>query len=270
MCRVLGTDPPGGPDSGTVQTRVLIPRASPLAEVNRALYTACVADSGKSQNVLAVITYPAPHGIEAETLCGGDIVAFGRGADCRVRFGYAPQPDKDVPRVAGHFVVMNNRVFIESSATVGHRALEVRTSDRTVQIPIGEGYSPRDMRFDVMVRGQTAPWKLGVTVRLPSKVSRDLEAADPPTAHYTLELSEFQRAVLDAYFFQPIRQGRVEPATHREAAGDLNYHPNTVREALYEIWTLMFEQGVPMPDISDKRVAVIEAARIHGMFTVES
>jgi hypothetical protein len=38
-----------------------------------------------------------------------------------------------------------------------------------------------------------------------------------------------------------------------------------VREILYEIWARMFAQQVPMPDVSDKRVAVVEATRVHGL-----
>jgi hypothetical protein len=95
------------------------------------------------------------------------------------------------------------------------------------------------------------------------------DTTDPPTSHYALDLTDLQRTVLDTYF-QPLRQGRIEPATHREVAVKLSYHPNTVREALYEIWTLMFQQGVPMPDISDKRVAVVEAARVHGILATGS
>jgi hypothetical protein len=233
------------------------------------LYNASVAKGGSTQEALAVVTYPAPHGIEAETLSEGDVVDFGRGAECPIRFGYAPQPDQDVPRIAGQFIVMNNRVFIESSAKIGHRALEVRTANRSVQIAIGEGYSPRDPKFEVLVRGAAAPWKLGVTVRSEAVLRASSDATDPPTAHYTLNLTHLQLAVLETYC-EPLRRGRIEPATHKEVASVLSYHPNTVREALYEIWTQMFEQGVPMPDISDKRMAVVEAARVHGILTPES
>jgi hypothetical protein len=223
-----------------------------------------VATSKSAAEALAVVSYPAPHGIEALTLREGDVVSFGRGVECRVRFGYAPQPDQDVPRVAGQFIVMNDRVFIKSSAMIGHRALEVHASDRTVHIPIGEGYSPRDTKFDVVVRGTTAPWQLNVTVRTRSDMRGRPDASDPPTSHYTLGLTDLQRAVLEAYS-EPLERGKSGPATHRDVATKLNYHPNTVREALYEIWTLMFEQGVPMPDISDKRIAVVVAAKVHGL-----
>lgn len=235
-----------------------------LVVQSRPLYNGSVANNGDTQGALAVVTYPAPHGIEAETLSEGDVVDFGRGAECPIRFGYAPQPDQDVPRIAGQFIVMNNRVFIESSAKIGHRALEVRTGSRVVQIAIGEGYSPNDPKFEVLVRGSAAPWKLSVTVRSEAVLRSDADAADPPTTHYALDLTRLQLAVLETYC-EPLRRGRIEPATHKEVAAALNYHPNHVREALYQIWTQMFEQGVPMPDISDKRMAVVEAARVHGI-----
>jgi hypothetical protein len=222
---------------------------------------------GEADGALAVVTYHAPHGMDARTLRQGDVVAFGRGAECDVRFGYAPRTDRSVPRVAGHIVVMNGRVFVESSPTVGHRAIEVRSPGRTVQIPIGEGYSPRERKFEVVVRGSPEPWPLAVTVRSDAVLQGRSDDTDPPTATYSLGLTELQQAVLGAYF-EPIRNGKLEPATHRTVAARLNYHPNTVREALYGIWTAMFEQGVPMPDISDKRIAVVEAARIHGLVSV--
>jgi hypothetical protein len=174
-----------------------------------------------------------------------------------------------VPKVAGQLIVIDGRVFIESSPTIGHRALEVQAANRSVQIPIGEGYSPRDAKYDVVVRGTTVPWKLTVTIREQPDMLGRSDASDPPTFHYSLALTDLQRAVLDAYS-EPLRQGRAEPATHRDVAFVLNYHPNTVREALYEIWTLMFAQGVPMPDISDKRAAVVEAARVYGVVEDEN
>lgn len=218
----------------------------------------------KQRGAAAVVTYPAPHGIEAETLFPGEYVPFGRGAECRLRFGYAPQPDRDVPRLAGHLVVSDGRVFVESAGTVGHRALEVRTPQRTVQIAIGEGHSPRVGRFDVVVRGSVQAWILGVTVRPTANPQSASTGDDPPTSHYVLDLTLTQRMVLEAYC-APLREGRIEPATHREVATALSYHPNTVRECLYEIWAKMFEQGIPMPEVSDKRSAVVEATRVHGL-----
>ena len=217
-----------------------------------------------SNDGLAVVNYPAPHGMEAEVLYPGDVVQFGRGVECAIRFGYAPQPDQDVPRVAGELIVVNNRVFIESPQQLGHRALEIQAGGHSIQIPVGEGYSPREPKFDILVRGTTAPWKLSVTVRTQTNLRVSTNSSDPPTSHYSLVLTDLQRSVLAAYA-EPLKQGRSEPATHREVADRLHYHPNTVREAIYEIWTMMFEQGVPMPDVTEKRAAVVEAARIHGL-----
>ena len=213
---------------------------------------------------VALVTFPAPHGIEAVTLIEGSVVSFGRGIDCEIRFGFAPQPDQEVPRLAGQFAVINRRVFVESAATIGHRAIEVRSDEQAVQVPVGEGYSPRQSHFDVLVRGTASPWKLHVTVRSEPQLHGRHDAIDPPTSHYSLSLTDLQRTVLSSYA-RPLKNGRMEPATHKDVAGELSYHPNTVREALYEIWAMMFEQGIPMPDISDKRFAVVEAARIHGL-----
>jgi hypothetical protein len=213
----------------------------------------------------AVVTYPAPHGTEALTLSEGDAVSFGRSADCQVRFGYAPIPDEGVPRIAGRLLAAGQRVFVESAAQPGHRALELRgATGTTAQIPHGEGFSPRDSQFEILVRGGTAVWKLGVTVRVPLDLSDTEQSTDPPTNRFELGLTALQQLVLEAYC-EPLTRGRVEPATHRDVAAALNYHPNTVREILYEIWALMFAKQVPMPDVSDKRVAVVEAARVHGL-----
>jgi hypothetical protein len=212
----------------------------------------------------AVVTFPAPHGTDAVTLCDGEGVAFGRGAECQVRFGYAPVPDEGVPRVAGNLLAVNRRIFIESATQPGHRALELRSTAGTTQIAAGEGFSPRDSQFDLFVRGEDSVWKLGVTVRATVDSSDVGRSDDPPTKRFSLDLSESQYAVLVAYCEPPSR-GRSEPATHKEVAAALNYHPNTVREILYEIWARMFAQQVPMPDVSDKRVAVVEATRVHGL-----
>jgi hypothetical protein len=63
------------------------------------------------------------------------------------------------------------------------------------------------------------------------------------------------------------RTGTHGTSHHREVAAALNYHPKTVRKILYEIWALMFAHEVPMPDVSDKRVAVAETARVHGQLS---
>lgn len=213
----------------------------------------------------AVVTYPAPHGTDVTTLCDGESVRFGRGAECEIRFGYAPVPDEGVPRIAGTLLATNRRVFVESIDQPGHRTLEIRSASGTTQLPAGEGFSPRDSHFELLVRGEHSAWKLAVRIRASAVPTATTESsADPPTKRITLELSEKQFAVLAAYC-EPPRRGRAEPATHKEVAAALNYHPNTVREILYEIWAHMFELQIPMPDVSDKRIAVVEAARLHGL-----
>jgi hypothetical protein len=213
----------------------------------------------------AVVTYLAPHGTDALTVCDGDLVLFGRGAECQIRFAFAPVADEGVPRVAGSLLAANGRIFVETAAEPGHRALELRTaSGATLQIPVGEALSPREDQFDLFVHGTGALWKLSVTVRTAPRMFVSEGRHDPPTRRHELTLTDLQRAVLAAYA-EPITRGRAEPATHKEVAAELNYHPNTVREVLYEIWALMFAEQIPMPDVSDKRVAVVEAARVHGM-----
>ena len=113
------------------------------------------------------------------------------------------------------------------------------------------------------VRGTDQIWKLVVTVRADEPALRR-EPAGPPTRTYVLELTPMQRKVVEAYL-EPLQRGRLEPATHKEAAARLSYHPNSVREALYDVWSRMFAAGIPIPDISDKRIAVVEAVRIHGL-----
>jgi hypothetical protein len=212
----------------------------------------------------AVVTFPAPHGTDAITLRDGDSIYFGRGAECQVRFAYAPIPDEGVPRTAGAMLAANQRIFVESLAQPGHRALELQSEEGTVRISAGEGYSPRSTHFDVLVRGEGPAWKLSVTVRAATNSFGSTLSTDPPTKRFSLDLTDTQRAVLFAYCEPPTR-GRSEPATHKEVAAALHYHPNTVREVLYDIWAQMFAQDIPMLDVSDKRVAVVEATRVHNL-----
>jgi len=223
-----------------------------------------VPEPTKQVSPLAVVIYTAPHGTEAATLVDGDIVSFGRGSECEIRFGYAPEPDTDVPRVAGRLIAMESRVFIESAATVGHRTLEVQSAAGFAPIAIGEGLSPRESKFDILIRGVVNVWRLEVAVRTGEPVDWHANPDDPPTSHYALDLTEHQRAVVLAYA-HPYQDGRQEPATHAEVGDRLNYHPGTMRKVIYGVWKKMFEQGIPMPDVGDKPTAVVEAARLHGL-----
>jgi hypothetical protein len=218
----------------------------------------------------AVITYPAPHGAEALRLHDDQTVAFGRSEECEVRFAYAPVADRGVPRVAGSLAVVNGRVFVESAGEQGlHRALTIRTDAGTTrQLAVGDGASPRERRFEIYVHGDSGPWRIGVAARARPPRSSSPEGPDPPTHHHAVTLTDLQQRVLDAYA-EPIRRGRLEPATHRQVAAALSYHQNTVREVLYDIWALLFAEQIPMPDVDDKRVAVVEAARLHGLGSFE-
>jgi hypothetical protein len=216
----------------------------------------------------AAVTYPAPHGTESFLLRDGDVVGFGRGVECPIRFGYAPIQDDVVPRLAGQLVVANQRVFVEGVDAPGRPAIEIAVADGpSVPVALGEAHSPRASRFSVHVRGTDQVWKLTVTVRAEEPPSRQA-VGGPPTRTYELALTPMQRRVVAAYL-EPMQRGRLEPATHREAAASLSYHPNSVREALYDVWSKMFAAGIPIPDISDKRIAVVEAIRIHGLLRPE-
>lgn len=239
-------------------------RAAPCPGCPNVVIVRSVAAERAGYREVAVVTYTAPHGADAVTLCDGGSARFGRGSECEIRFGYAPTPDEGVPRVAGSLLAANRRIFVESAAQPGHRALELQTSEGITQISAGEGISPRDSQFSIFVRGENSPWKMTVSVRPPVESLTEQHPDDPPTKKFSLNLSELQYAVLTAYC-EPPGRGRSEPATHKEVAATLNYHPNTVREILYEVWARMFAEQVPMPDVSDKRVAVVEAARVHGL-----
>jgi hypothetical protein len=216
----------------------------------------------------AAVVYPAPHGSESFLLRDGDVVDFGRGVDCPIRFAYAPIQDDAVPRLAGQLVVANQRVFVEGVDAPGRPAIEIAVpGSPAVPVALGEAHSPRAPRFAVHVRGTSQIWKLVVTVR-PDEPALRREPVGMPTRTYVLELTPMQRKVVEAYL-EPLQRGRLEPATHKEAAARLSYHPNSVREALYDVWSRMFAAGIPIPDISDKRIAVVEAVRIHGLLRPE-
>jgi hypothetical protein len=115
-----------------------------------------------------------------------------------------------------------------------------------------------------LIRGSSDQWRISVTTRTLATL-RTLESPDDlPTTRITLDLTDFQWTVLRAYA-EPIVLGRIEPANHKEVAAALNYSPNRVRQVLYEVWSILFAEGVPMLDVDDKRVAVVEAARVHGL-----
>jgi hypothetical protein len=212
---------------------------------------------------VARIEYPTPKGSCTLEVFEGDLLHFGRGPACRIRFAHAPTADQSIPRVAGTLIAANGRLFVDSSSHVGHRALEIHTGKRKVQIPLGEGMSLTG-DCDVVIRGYNRNWILHISVHAVSAVVRSDSRDELPTAHVKLELTEMQWMVLRAYY-EPIRLGYHEPASHREVATALGFHLNTVRNKIYEIRDLMYVNGLQMPETKDARVAVIEATRIHGL-----
>lgn len=212
----------------------------------------------------AVVTFEAPHGSDAHVLDDGDVVAFGRDSSCGLRFAHAPVADRGVARTAGRFLVAGARVIVESRSEVGHRALEIRVENGPpVQLAPREAFSPGQDAFEVLVFGEHA-WPLRVAVRAEDTIAGHATSAEPATNRVELTLTPAQTRILRAYA-APVLRGHLEPATHGDVAGSLALHANTVREALYEIYARMFAAGIPMPDVGDKRVAVVEAARVHGL-----
>ncbi len=216
----------------------------------------------------AAVTFSAPHGTESVVLHDGDVAEFGRGSGCVVRFGYAPIADVALPRVAGRLIVAGQRVFVESAESGGRRSLEIIAAGRPpVLLGIGDGFAPSEPEFRVVVHGDQRSWPMTVVVR------RDLAVGDgvngePPTRAFELRLTNMQRRVVGAYL-EPLRHGRLEPATHREVATALSFHPNSAREALYDVWAKLFAAGIPMPDVAEKRVAVVEAFRLHRLLEAD-
>ena len=111
----------------------------------------------------AAVTYPAPHGTESFVLLDDTAVEFGRGAQCPLRFAYAPVADEGVPRVAGRFVVGGGRVFVEAVDAPGRSALQLTIEGRPqVLVASGDAFSPREPSFTIGVRGTTETWHLNV------------------------------------------------------------------------------------------------------------
>lgn len=220
----------------------------------------------KAQRVseLAGITFDAPHGTQSVVLGDGDVADFGRAGTCAIRFGYAPVADLGVPRVAGSLVVSLGRVCVYAPDASGRSALEVLAPGRPpVMVGAGDGFCPAEPSFRIHVHGHQRTWPLDVVVRASARPVR-ADDTDEPTQTHELRLTAAQRRIIEAYL-EPMRRGRLEPATHREVAEALDCHPNSAREVLYSVWSALFAADVPMPDVADKRVAVVEAIRLHRL-----
>lgn len=211
----------------------------------------------------AAVTFEAPHGPESMILHDGEIAEFGRARECAIRFGYAPVADPGVPRVAGRLITAGGRVVVEGIDAPGRSALEICADGRPpMMVAAGDAFAPAETSFRVTVHGQARTWRLEIVVRPQVLTARDSD--DSPTRTHELRLTAAQRRIIETYL-EPLRRGRLEPATHREVAEALGCHQNSAREVLYSVWSSLFAAGVPMPDVADKRVAVVEAIRLHRL-----
>lgn len=210
---------------------------------------------------LATVTFPGPDGGTIErTIDDGEVVPFGASGECGIRFGHAPVRDRAVPGIAGRFLAAGSRLVVECAERPGYRALEVVIPGRAGRlIPLGEAWSPRDRRFAVLVGGsQPTRWRMDVVARRQT-VPRGRCAE--PTGLERVELDDADLELLTAY----AGRNQLEPATHREVGQRLHMDYNTARNKLYRLWSLFFAAELPMPDVQDKRIAVVECARIHGL-----
>jgi hypothetical protein len=213
---------------------------------------------------LASVIYPGPDGGVVERLIDdGEIVAFGAAGECGVRFGHAPVRDRAVPGIAGRLLTIGTRLIVECAERPGYRALELLVpGEATRYVPLGEAWSPRPREFTVVVAGGNASgWRMDVTVRRRA-VPRGV--CSVPTGLEPLQLAPADLELLTAYA-APLRRGHLEPATHRQVAAALHMDYNTARAKLYQIGRRFFAAELPMPDVSDKRIAVVECARLHGL-----
>lgn len=213
---------------------------------------------------LASVTFSGPDGGAVERLIDDrEVIPFGAGGECGVRFGHAPVRDRSVPGIAGRFLAIGSRVMVECAESPGYRALEMLVPGEAPRlVPLGEAWSPRAREFAVVVAGAgNSSWRLDLTVRrrtVPRGTSPE------PTGLEPVELDPAELEVLAAYA-APLNRGQLEPATHRQVAATLHMDYNTVRAKLYRIGRRFFAAELPMPEVSDKRVAVVECARIHGL-----
>jgi hypothetical protein len=217
---------------------------------------------------VAAVVFDAPTGPDGFliTTAMAPRVAFGRGGQCAIRFGYAPEPDLRLSRHAGSFILAGERLLVESAPQDGQAPLEITVPGRPpLALPPGEIYGPDAVEFHVVTRGDR-DWALHVRVRssrafLPADTDM---LDDPPTVRMTVRLTDHDRQVLGAYS-APLRAGRLEPSTHAEVAKQLSYSTNKVRGDLYRIWQEMVASGLAVPDYTDKRVAVARAAIDHRL-----
>lgn len=208
------------------------------------------------------------------TLHDGDVLAFGRGVDCAVRFGHAPVQDREVGRRCGWLVVANGRVVVQAADEVlaatgrtsseGFRPIVVapRLGPARTLEP-GEMWAPADEIFTVQIAGRN-PWELDVVNFRDIGTSGTTDGSDRPTVKPRVELTEELWQVLRAYG-GPMQRGGRFPATHEEVARLINWNKMTARRRLERIYDEFYLRRIDMPDVSDMRIKVVEGALTHGL-----
>lgn len=221
----------------------------------------------------------APSSDRATTiLFDGTVLAFGRGAQCDIRFGHAPIQDREVPRLCGWLVVAHGRVAVHAAdADIpapardgdGFRPVVVqpRCGPQRVVRP-GEIWAPADAIFTVRVQGGEVRELDVVNFRGPSPAAWSSDD-DPPTVQPRVELTDELWAVLRAYA-EPMQRGGRAPATHDEVAQRINWNKMTARRRLEKIYDEFYLHRLEMPDVDDMRVKVVEAALHHGLLPMLS
>jgi hypothetical protein len=229
-----------------------------------------VAENASEDTAVAAVVFEGPLGPEGVVITEamGPAVTFGRGAPCQIRFGYAPEADIRLARHAGALLLANGRVLVESSGEAHHPALQVRSPSRPpVEVSGGEAYAPGEIEFDVVVRGERE-WLLSVRTRRwrppPSPGPGDAGGGEPATYRPGFSLSPYELDLLRAYL-APMRDGRLEPATHAEVAAAMHYSVTKVRVDLYAVWARMVTEGLAVTPYPDKRLAVARAALAYGL-----
>lgn len=210
---------------------------------------------------VAIVTFPAPHGTDSVALGEGDEATFGRGADCRVRFGFAPTIDTSLARLAGSFYVRHGRVSVECGER-NRFGFELLAPGRPPQtIAVGSSIGPAEPQFSVIVPTPDRRWRLEVFTR-PRTAPTVTATADVHTRALELAMTATEQRIVEAYL-APMRQGSLAPESHSRAADAVNYSESYTRKVIYDIYGRMFAAGVPLISVDDKVQAVTHAMLHH-------
>lgn len=198
-------------------------------------------------------------------LSDDDVVAFGRSAECPIRFGHLPVEDRSVPGRVGVFVTANHRIWVQADRSETHvlRPLRIRTAQGETQLAPGWGLSPADEHFTVIVTGER-DWELDVTLLAAPLLAAGRGRSDEPTIDPRPQLEEKLWQALEAYA-APVLAGKRLPATHDQVAATIHYSRMETRRRLEAIHDEFYFRRLWMPDVTDTRIKVVEAAIFHNL-----